>query len=69
MEVRGPNPDAELSARNWQAYQHYMEHKAVGRFPDDAIVRHNAGLIRMVEDSVSRQELQHAIVMAGARRG
>ena len=63
MEERGPNPAAELSAWNWQAYEHYCECKAVGQFPDDAIVRRNAGLIRMVEDSVARNEFQEGIIM------
>lgn len=44
-----PEASKELSARNRQAYLHYLECRAVGRFPDDAIVRRNAALIRHVE--------------------
>lgn len=32
------------------AYRHYLECKATGHFPDDPIVRQNAGTIRMIED-------------------
>lgn len=41
---------SELSDRNWAAYLHYLRCKAVRRFPDDEIVEHNAGVIRMIED-------------------
>ena len=53
-----PKPEnaVELTMRNWQAYQHYLECKAVGAFPDDPIVRRNAMLIRQVEDSARRME-------------
>lgn len=34
-----------LSAKNRQALRHYLECKAVGQFPDDAIVRRNAKII------------------------
>jgi len=44
----------QLSQRNQQAYQHYLECKAVSIFPDDAIVRRNAGIIRQAEDLVER---------------
>jgi hypothetical protein len=47
-----PKPEnaVELSVRNRMAYQHYLECKAVGEFPVDAIVRRNAGVIREIED-------------------
>lgn len=44
----------ELSAMNQIAYHHYLECKAVGQFPDDAIVRRNAGLIRQAEEIAER---------------
>jgi hypothetical protein len=58
----GPNrcpkehPDAgyELTPDNLQVYQHYLECKATGRFPDDPLVARNAGVIRLVEDAVER---------------
>lgn len=45
-----PSSAVELSDRNWQAYRHYMECRAIGKFPDDPIVRRNAMLIRQAED-------------------
>jgi len=64
-EEKRPNSNADLSERNWRAYQHYRECRAVGRFPDDPIVRQNASLIRMVEDAVERQEFRESIMMLG----
>lgn len=49
-----PENAAELSAQNFQAFQHYLECKAVGSFPNDAIVRRNAAIIRRVEDAAER---------------
>lgn len=46
-----PTAGVELNETNKQAYQHYLECKAVGDFPDDPIVRQNAGIIRQIEDS------------------
>ena len=56
---RFPKPEnaQELSEKNWRAFGHYRECKAVGRFPDDPIVRVNAGIIRMVEDQVQDTKL------------
>lgn len=45
-----PGLAVELTDRNWEAYSHYLECKAVGSFPDDPIVRRNAAIIRSVED-------------------
>lgn len=39
----------ELTAKNWQAYQHFKRCKATGHFPDDPIVARNAAIIREVE--------------------
>ena len=41
------------------AYRHYMECKAVGRFPDDPIVRRNAGIIRRIEDAQERSRTDY----------
>jgi hypothetical protein len=49
-----PHPEKELSRKNAAAWRHYMECKATGQFPDDAIVRHNAALIRWIEESADR---------------
>ena len=44
-----PESAVELTDRNWKVWQHYRECKATGRFPDDAIVRQHAAVIREVE--------------------
>ena len=40
----------ELSDRNRAAFRHWRECKAVGRWPEDSIVRRNAALIQQVFD-------------------
>ncbi len=50
-----PENQKSLSPKNQRAYQHYIECKAVGRFPDDPLVREHAGIIRLVEESVEKQ--------------
>jgi hypothetical protein len=60
-------PEADLSDRNWAAWQHYQQCKAVGQFPHDAVVRRNAGLIRQVEDQAARGDMARLVqVMAVA---
>jgi hypothetical protein len=62
-----PEHSLALSEQNLQAWLHYRECRAVGSFPDDAIVRHNAMLIREVEDAIERQrelEFQTALLIA-----
>jgi hypothetical protein len=49
-----PNGQRELTKANWQAYLHYLESRATGTFPDDALVRRHAAIIRSVEDAVGR---------------
>lgn len=49
-----PHPEKDLSDRNWQAWMHYQECRAVNHFPDDPIVRRNAAIIRAAEDSAAR---------------
>ena len=52
-----PTAGRELSEKNWQAYDHYQESKAVGEFPNDAIVRRNAVIIAAVSEAAqSRKE-------------
>lgn len=58
-----PEESRGLSDRNAKAYQHYLECKATGQFPEDAIVRRNAGVIRQVEDMVS-ESVRRLSVMA-----
>lgn len=45
-----------LTPENMEAYQHYLECRAVGEFPRSARIRQNAGLIRWVEDAVTRSQ-------------
>lgn len=47
----------ELSERNLLALQHYQRCKAVGQFPDDALVRRNAAIIAGVFQSVEEGRL------------
>lgn len=51
-----PEKNRELSPKNRQAYEHYLQCKAVGKFPEDAIVYRNAGIIRRIEDSFQRNK-------------
>lgn len=48
-----PENSRQLSEKNQRAFGHYLQCKAVGRFPDDAVLHRNAGLIRMVEDEIA----------------
>lgn len=50
-----PNPTAELTGKAWLAYELYLQIRAGRPMPDDALVRRNCGLIRLVEDLVERQ--------------
>lgn len=52
-----PEDQKSLSDKNWKAYQHYQECRAVGSFPDDAIVRRNAAIISRVEESVREERI------------
>ena len=47
-----------MKPHNWRAYNHYLECKATGCWPDDWIVRRNAALILAVEESAARQTQQ-----------
>lgn len=54
-----PESAMELNDKNWAAYSHYKECKAVGDWPKgeegvDSIVRRNAAMIRDVEDDYAR---------------
>ena len=64
-----PASAAELDEKNFAAYLHYLECKAVGNFPNDPIVRRNAALIRQAEDAVEqvRQARTGVAVLQGLR--
>jgi len=57
-----PEDSKALTSQNLQAYQHYMECKATFSFPDDPIVRRNAGIIKMAEEIVERVVLARTIL-------
>jgi hypothetical protein len=48
-----PEHPRTLSEANQRCYEHYRECRAVGRFPDDPIVRRNAAIIREIEDEIA----------------
>jgi|HubBroStandDraft_6_1064221.scaffolds.fasta_scaffold14229_3 hypothetical protein len=62
-------PDAQLSLtpQNEKVYDHYVQCKAVGRFPDDPLVERHAGIIRQLEDAAERmrhEQLARAVAAA-----
>jgi hypothetical protein len=62
----------ELSDKNYQAWQHYLECRAVGVFPDDPIVRRNAKVLREVYDEADKLPLTrlfHLLTLKGAIDG
>jgi len=69
-----PTAGRELSESNAMAYRHYLECRAVGQFPDDAVVRQNAAIIRSVEDELARlrehahREMILAVMGVGATK-
>lgn len=67
-----PSSAQELSERNKQAYQHWQECRAVGKFPDDPIVRRNAAIIQRLHDEYSRKPIHDLIAiipLLGMKRG
>lgn len=62
-QERRPETAVELSPKNWQAYVHYLECKAVSQFPTDPLVRRNAFLIRQVEDLADQVRRVHLPVI------
>lgn len=67
-----PKPEnaAELAWRTEDAYRHYLECRAVGRFPDDPIVRYTAMLIRQAEDAATRADSRRlALAVLGRAAG
>lgn len=57
-----PASAVEMNQRNWSAYRHYLECKAIGQFPDDPMVRKNASIIRQIEEQAA--ELRNASMSA-----
>jgi len=54
VEIKKPENSIELNTKNSKAFTKYLEWKATNSFPDDEIVRRNAGMIRWIEDSYLR---------------
>lgn len=69
-----PEKQKSLSPRNQKAYQHYLECKATGIWPDDPIVKRNAGIIRRIEEAHERSrqdcntELMKQVIQAALIR-
>lgn len=51
----------DLSQKNQNAYEHYLECRAVCSFPDDPIVRRNAKIIRQAEESAFWEKLDERL--------
>jgi hypothetical protein len=49
-----PEAGKEWTAENRLAYQYHLECKATGQFPDDAVVRRNAGIIQRIMEQIDR---------------
>lgn len=49
-----PQNQRTLHPINKRAYEHYLECKATGYFPDDPLVKQNARIIREAEDDFAR---------------
>lgn len=60
---------AELDDRGMQAYQHYLECRAVGVFPEDPIVRRNARIFRAVHDEYDKSPMWKLIALVGIGHG
>ncbi len=57
-----PHAGRALTEANYEAYDHYLQCRATGSFPDDPIVRRNAAVIRAVEDSVADQRQHEQLI-------
>ena len=57
-----PENPKSLYPKNQHAYQHYLECRAVGQFPDDPLVKKHAAIIHMVEDSVEKQHREITLI-------
>lgn len=72
-----PENQRTLWPENELCYEHYRECRAVGRFPNDSVVRRNAAIIMEVEDTIekrndakSRNDLVEILMLSlGAKRG
>ena len=58
-----PSSAVELSDKNLMAYRHYKECKAVGQFPDDAIVRRNAAIISDIVEDYRQKPMRELLML------
>lgn len=56
-----PDKKRSLTPQNRKAYEFHKQCEAVNRFPDDAIVTQNAGIIRRAEEYARRMENKEVI--------
>ena len=65
-----PDSGLELSSKNWRAYFHYRQCRAVGVFPNDDIVKKNADSIRHIEEVFERSErsMLYRLIAVSAHR-
>ncbi len=59
----------ELTERNFAAYVHYLECRAVGQFPADPIVRRNARILRAIQDEAEQKPLHKLIALVSLGNG
>lgn len=57
----------DLNEKNSEAFVHYMQCRATGRFPNDPIVSRNAAIIRKVLDDQDRLLLHRIIARLGMK--
>lgn len=63
-----PENPKVLSPKNMMAYQHWKECKAVGQFPDDAVVRQNAAIIQEIHNLADQdRQVRLMAAMAGVK--
>ncbi len=64
-----PENPRTLSPENELCYEHYRECKAIGQFPDDAVIRRNAAIISdVLEDAKEHRDQQFQSALLRAMR-
>lgn len=56
-----PENSNALTPANELVYQYHKECEAVGQWPDDALVKRNAAIIRAAEDAVDRERADRVV--------
>lgn len=65
--ARHPAYAVELSERNTQAYWHYRQCAATGRFPEDKIVARNAAVIADIVKQADGLPVQQLLCLLGGK--